>query len=274
MPRGISSRRKSPITSPWSAVFTSSPGITISRRPRARSTASSAPPKTLWSVTAIAPSPCASAWSSSSSTSIEQSCDQLVCRWRSATIQSRSANGGRVRVAAPAGGEPLVDLLDPVGERLGRLRLRRREALRGAAGAEGLVLDHPRRLGGGELGLLGAARRSGDRDACRLGLGDEARQALGGGDEDRGRPEQLGARGAGARGAHAHPSRAAAARRPAARRGCASAGARAPSRAAGRARGRARAGAAARSAATPSRRASASSAGANSSGSIPCGTSS
>src|SRR5439155_1702536 len=95
MPRGISSRRKSPITSPCSAVFTSSPGMTTSFRPRARSTASSAPPKTLWSVTAIAPRPWASAWSSSSSTSIEQSCDQPVWRWRSATTHSRSASGVR-----------------------------------------------------------------------------------------------------------------------------------------------------------------------------------
>ena len=63
------------------------------RRLRARSTASSAPPKTLWSVTAIAPSPSASAWSSRSSTVIEQSCDQFVCMCRSATIQSRSSSG-------------------------------------------------------------------------------------------------------------------------------------------------------------------------------------
>ena len=51
------------------------------------------PPNTLWSVTAIAPSPSASAWSRRSSTSVEQSCDQLVCMCRSATIQSRSSSG-------------------------------------------------------------------------------------------------------------------------------------------------------------------------------------
>ena len=55
MPRGISSLRKRPITSPWLSVLTSSPGITISLRLRASSTVSSAPAKTLWSVTAIAP---------------------------------------------------------------------------------------------------------------------------------------------------------------------------------------------------------------------------
>ena len=42
------------MTSPWSSVFTSSPGMTIRSRVLACSAASSAPPKTLWSVTAIA----------------------------------------------------------------------------------------------------------------------------------------------------------------------------------------------------------------------------
>ena len=72
--------------------------------------------------------------------------------------------------------------------------------------AEGFVLDHPRRLGSGELGLLGAARRSRNRHACCLGLGDETCQPLRGGDEDGSRPEQLGTRDAGARGAPAHPA--------------------------------------------------------------------
>ena len=93
MPRGISSVRKRPITSPWPSVLTSSPGITVRRRRRASSAASRAPPKTLWSVTAIAPSPIASAWSSSSGTAIEQSCDQCVCMCRSQAIQSRSESG-------------------------------------------------------------------------------------------------------------------------------------------------------------------------------------
>src|SRR5918912_1482514 len=43
-PRGISSERKRPITSPWPSVFISSPGITTRSRPRACSTASSAAP--------------------------------------------------------------------------------------------------------------------------------------------------------------------------------------------------------------------------------------
>ena len=87
------------MTSPWPPVFTSSPGMTTSLRPRARSAASSAPPRTLWSVTAIAPSPSASAWSRSSSTSIEQSCDHVVCMCRSTTILSRSSGGGAAAAA-------------------------------------------------------------------------------------------------------------------------------------------------------------------------------
>ena len=97
MPRGISRSRKRPITSPWSSVLISSPGITIRSRPRASSTVSSAPPKTLWSVTAIAPSPSASAWSTSSAGSTVQSNDHEVCMWRSATIHGRSASGSAAR---------------------------------------------------------------------------------------------------------------------------------------------------------------------------------
>ena len=55
MPRGIFSSMKSPITSPWSAVLTSSATITLI--PSASSRASSAPEISLWSVTAIAPRP-------------------------------------------------------------------------------------------------------------------------------------------------------------------------------------------------------------------------
>ena len=66
-------------------------------RPRASSTASSAPEKTLWSVTAIAPSPIRSAWSRRSATGTAQSCECSVCMWRSARIIGRSAErvGGR-----------------------------------------------------------------------------------------------------------------------------------------------------------------------------------
>ncbi len=81
----------SPITSPWSAVLTSSPTITLTgRRPLAAcARASSAPEISLWSVTAIAPSPCARAVASSTSTGVAQSCEWSVCMCRSTSISGR-----------------------------------------------------------------------------------------------------------------------------------------------------------------------------------------
>ena len=61
-------------------------------RPRAASTASSAPPKTLWSVTAIAAETDLSAWSRGPPSGSSSRDDQSVCMWRSTTIQSRSAS--------------------------------------------------------------------------------------------------------------------------------------------------------------------------------------
>ncbi len=81
MPRGIFSSMKSPITSPWSAVFTSSATITLI--PSARSRASSAPEISLWSVIAIAPSPTRWPVSSSVSTGVAQSGEWSVCMCRS-----------------------------------------------------------------------------------------------------------------------------------------------------------------------------------------------
>ena len=81
IPRSIFSLMKSPITSPWSAVFTSSATITLI--PFARLAASSAPEISLWSVIAIAPSPAAFADSSRTSTGVAQSCEWSVCMWRS-----------------------------------------------------------------------------------------------------------------------------------------------------------------------------------------------
>ena len=117
MPRGISSLRKSPITSPAS-VFTSSPGMTVSARPRASSTASWAPEKTLWSVTAIAPSPIRSAWSRRSGTGTAQSCECSVCMCRSARTSGRSASGS---AAAAAGARAACE-----GRRRRRAPARRR----------------------------------------------------------------------------------------------------------------------------------------------------
>ncbi len=87
MPRGIFSSMKRPITSPWSAVFTSSATITLI--PFARSRASSAPEISLWSVMAIAPSPTFFAVSSSMSTGVAQSGEWSVCMWRSTCTNPR-----------------------------------------------------------------------------------------------------------------------------------------------------------------------------------------
>ena len=76
------------------------------------------PQKTLWSVTAIAPSPSSSACARSSAGSIEQSCEWLVCMWRSATIHSRSASGsvsGRLR-PGPAALRVGVEAFEPLSD--------------------------------------------------------------------------------------------------------------------------------------------------------------
>ena len=103
--------RKSPITSPWSSVFTSSPGITIRSRPaRALDRLERAAEDVVVGDRDRA-EPLASAWSSSSSTSIEQSCDQVVCMCRSVRIQGRSASGSaRGRRGSGASREVGVEL--------------------------------------------------------------------------------------------------------------------------------------------------------------------
>ncbi len=108
---------KSPITSPWSAVLTSSATITLI--PLARSRASSAPEISLWSVTAIAPRPTFLAVSSSVSTGVAQSGEWSVCMWRSTWMKSRSVDA-LVRmatwpVAVPACRDLLEERLELVG---------------------------------------------------------------------------------------------------------------------------------------------------------------
>ena len=156
IPRGISSLRKSPITSPCASVLTSSPGITISARPRASSTASSAPPKTLWSVTAIAPRPFSSAWSSRSVDVDRAVVRPAVCRWRSARIHGAVGERVASRLGrAPARGRRRVE---PVELALRRRRSsgarRPRRACALLALAELGVLGEPRDRGRGELRLL------------------------------------------------------------------------------------------------------------------------
>ena len=150
--------------------------------PRASSTASSAPPNALWSVTAIAPSPSASAWSSSSVDARSSSrATTSVCMCRSQTIHGRSASGSASRRAvgrrrAAAYGEPAVELVElardlaeallsaPRAPRLppSRSRTSSSSASRATAAAA-------------ELGLLERARRRGDRRSGRCRLEQEAR---------------------------------------------------------------------------------------------------
>ena len=86
---------KRPITSPWSAVLTSSPTITLTPYSAAFSRASSAPEISLWSVTAIAPRPRSAAVASSTSTGVTQSCEWSVCMCRSTSIIFRRASRSR-----------------------------------------------------------------------------------------------------------------------------------------------------------------------------------
>ena len=78
------------MTSPCSAVFTSSATITLIPPSRsAASRAASAPEISLWSVIAIAPMPRSFAVSSSTSTGVAQSLEWSVCMWMSQSIVRR-----------------------------------------------------------------------------------------------------------------------------------------------------------------------------------------
>ena len=91
-----------PMTSPWSAVLTSSPTITLTPNSAALARASRAPETSLWSVTAIAPRPASRAVASSTSTGVAQSCEWSVCMCRSTSISLRLASRARTS-GLPAG---------------------------------------------------------------------------------------------------------------------------------------------------------------------------
>ena len=180
MPRGISSLRKRPITSPWPSVLTSSPGITIRFAPAGELDGlERAAEDVVVGDRDRAEALALSAWSSSSSTSIEQSCDHDVCMCRSATIQSRSASGGSVGAGACAG----------AAERRKTARARRRRRRRSCPATprarflgalrRGTASSstQPRRRRGGELGLVAATGRRGDRAPPRPRLERDARAA-------------------------------------------------------------------------------------------------
>ncbi len=204
IPGGISRSRKRPITSPWSVGLHLLARDDDSSRPAASSTVSSAPPKTLWSVTAIAPSPSATARSTSSVGWTAQSNDQDVCRCRSATIQAGRRAGRRPARGAPAPQQPSVEPVELGGEALEGLRLglgARRRLLARCAGSGLRPVARRRRR---RARAAARARRGCDRAAGRLRLEQHARRA-------RSRPgtkiavsrEDRGARGAVARGADA-----------------------------------------------------------------------
>ena len=115
-PRGIFSSMNRPITSPCSAVLTSSPTITFTPAAGACSRASRAPEISLWSVTAIAPRPCVWAVASSTSTGVAQSHEWSVCMCRSTSISGRAARRSAHRLVrrrrVAAGGQPRIDALE------------------------------------------------------------------------------------------------------------------------------------------------------------------
>src|SRR3954469_19975613 len=160
IPRGIFSSMKSPITSPWSAVFTSSPTITLTPYSAALARASWAPETSLWSVTAIAPSPTSRAVASSTSTGVAQSLEWSVCMCRSTSISGRFASRARTS-GRPAGGVVAqagqlgVDLLHLVRH----ARPRQLVPLLLAAGGEHVpqagVAQHALQLGGEHVDVAG-----------------------------------------------------------------------------------------------------------------------
>ena len=167
MSRGISSFRNRPITSP-DGVMTSSPGMTIRSRPRASSTASCAPAKTLWSVIAIA--------AEADRLGVVEEVggrDGAVVRVIGVHVEVDDDQRpvgerlGRRRAGAPAGDDAAVDLaLERVGEGRERLALRLAAGGDGLLLAPGLVLGESRHRRGDQLGL--ARRRRADRSSGRL----------------------------------------------------------------------------------------------------------
>ena len=129
---------KRPITSPCSAVLTSSPMMILkSSIPSATSAAAKAPETSLWSVTAIAPKPRSRAVSISTSTGVAQSEEWSVCMWRSTSISGRSFSRLRIvgfavrgRGGARSAAGRSVSKPSTTSSQVGRLRLVRRQRLR------------------------------------------------------------------------------------------------------------------------------------------------
>ena len=173
-------------------------------RSRASSATSSAPEKTLWSVTAIAPSPSASACSSSSrgrdAAVVRRA--RVRCAGRRRSSRARRAARRHRFAGAPASSQLLVDLLQlarDVGE---RLSLRGRSRGDGPPLAIRGVVREPAHLRRSELRLLVRARRRGDCCAGSGGFEPQPRDAVRRGDEDRGVGQNRRAARRVSRGAH------------------------------------------------------------------------
>ena len=171
---------KSPMTSPWSAVLTSSATMTFTPNSAAFSRASSAPVMTLWSVTAIAPSPWSRAVASSTSTGVAQSCEWSVCMCRSTSMRGRVRSRNAIS-GLPASGwrradEARVDLLELVGDARPRQALAQRRGLAHEARAQRGLVDEPLQLGGERVDVARLEQQAVVADAERLLVDRQARR--------------------------------------------------------------------------------------------------
>ena len=197
IPRGISSRRKSPITSPWLV------GLHLLARDHDQVAAAGELDRLERAAEDVVvgdrdrAEPLASAWSTSASGSIEQSCDQRVCMWRSTTIQSRSASGSpsRGRAGAPAPVRLDVDALELSAT---AVEARGRDSGTRSASASRRRASRPRRGAGPRRPRARAAPATpcGSTSAQSAGrsLVAQRAQPLGRGDDDRRVAQEVGAR--------------------------------------------------------------------------------
>jgi hypothetical protein len=92
---------------------------------------------------------------------------------------------------APAAAGVLVEAIEPLGDVVERSSGRGRPASEGVLRSRRLVVREPEQRRRGELGLRGDVRRVDDRAARGRGLVTQSLQAVGRGNDDRRRPEDL-----------------------------------------------------------------------------------
>ena len=204
---------KRPMTSPWSAVLTSSATITLTPNSAAFARASCAPEISLWSVIAIAPSPASRALASSTSTGVAQSLEWSVCMCRSTSISGRAGEPGAHRGVAlgrvAARGDLGVDRLEALRDARPVEVVVRALRARAQARAQAVVADQALELRGERLDVAGleqqpevvvaaddlgvGAQVRGDRHRAGAERAHEqarrGRDAVRGGDDDVGRRE-------------------------------------------------------------------------------------